>query len=155
MKFIQGQDRNQTALFPVSLEQAIDPVNEVHIIDLFVDSLPLIDYGFKADYQENGRPAYRPEDMLKLFIYGYLNKGRSMRHLEKETCRNIEVIWLLRALTPDYNTIFLVITFSRAIKVNLYKIFALMPPVDIHMKNIKYLINKFIFGNKLRITMGL
>jgi len=106
MKFIQGQDRNQTALFPVSLEQAIDPENEVRIIDLFVDSLPLKGYGFKVDYQENGRPAYRPEDLLKLFIYGYLNKVRSTRHLEKEARRNIEVMWLLRTLTPDHNTIF-------------------------------------------------
>jgi transposase len=106
MKFIQGQDRNQTTLFPVSLEQAIDPDNEVRIIDLFVDSLPLKDYGFKVDYQENGRPAYRPEDLLKLFIYGYLNKVRSTRDLEKEARRNIEVMWLLGALTPDHNTIF-------------------------------------------------
>jgi transposase len=106
MKFIQGQDRNQTTLFPVSLEQSIDPDNEVRIIDLFVDSLPLKDYGFKADYQENGRPAYRPEDLLKLFIYGYLNKVRSTRDLEKEARRNIEVMWLLRTLTPDHNTIF-------------------------------------------------
>ena len=106
MKFIQGQDRHQTTLFPVSLEQAIDPDNEVRIIDLFVDSLPLKDYGFKADYQENGRPAYRPEDLLKLFIYGYLNKVRSTRDLEKEARRNIEVMWLLRTLTPDHNTIF-------------------------------------------------
>jgi transposase len=106
MKFIQGQDRNQTTLFPVSLEQTIDPDNEVRIIDLFVDSLPLKDYGFKVDYQENGRPAYRPEDLLKLFIYGYLNKVRSTRDLEKEARRNIEVMWLLRTLTPDHNTIF-------------------------------------------------
>jgi len=106
MKFIQGQDRHQTILFPVSLEQAIDPDNEVRIIDLFVDSLPLKDYGFKADYLENGRPAYRPDDLLKLFIYGYLNKVRSSRDLEKEARRNIEVMWLLRTLTPDHNTIF-------------------------------------------------
>ena len=106
MKFIQGQDRNQTTLFPVSLEQSIDPDNEVRIIDLFVDSLPLKDYGFKTDYQENGRPAYRPGDLLKLFIHGYLNKVRSTRDLEEEARRNIEVMWLLRTLTPDHNTIF-------------------------------------------------
>lgn len=106
MKFIQGQDRHQTILFPLSLEQTIDPNNEVRIIDLFVDSLPLKDFGFKVDYQENGRPAYRPEDLLKLFIYGYLNKVRSSRDLEKEARRNIEVMWLLRSLTPDHNTIF-------------------------------------------------
>jgi transposase len=106
MKFIQGQDRNQTNLFPVSLEQAIDPDNEVRLIDLFVNALPLKQYGFKVEYVENGRPAYSPADLLKLFIYGYLNKVRSTRDLEKEARRNIEVMWLLSSLTPDHNTIF-------------------------------------------------
>ncbi|MBK7711391.1 MAG: transposase [Bacteroidales bacterium] len=86
MKFIQGQDRTQINLFPVSLDQSIDPENEVRIIDLFVDSLPIKDFGFRMDFIENGRPAYHPADLLKLFIYGYLNKVRSTRDLEKE-CR--------------------------------------------------------------------
>ncbi len=105
MKFIQGYDRTQTALFPVTLEQAIGQDNEVRIIDLFVDSLPLANYGFEMEYVENGRPAYHPSDLLKLYIYGYLNKTRSSRDLEKECKRNIEVIWLLRGLEPDHNTI--------------------------------------------------
>jgi len=105
MKFIQGFDRNQTALFPLTLEQSIDQDNEVRIIDLFVDSLPLSDYGFKMEFGENGRPAYHPTDLLKLYIYGYLNKTRSSRDLEKESKRNIELIWLLKGLTPDHNTI--------------------------------------------------
>jgi transposase len=105
MKFIQGQNRNQIALFPVSLDQSIDPENEVRIIDLFVESLSIKDYGFRTDFQENGRPAYHPSDLLKLFIYGYLNKIRSSRDLEKECKRNIEVIWLLKCLRPDHNTI--------------------------------------------------
>ena len=74
MKFIQGQNRTQINLFPVSLDQSIDPDNEVRIIDLFVDSLSIKDYGFRTDFIENGRPAYHPSDLLKLFIYGYLNK---------------------------------------------------------------------------------
>jgi len=105
MKFIQGQNRKQINLFPVSLDQSIDPENEVRIIDLFVDSLSIKDYGFRTDFIENGRPAYHPSELLKLFIYGYLNKVRSSRDLEKECHRNIEVMWLLRCLTPDHNTI--------------------------------------------------
>jgi len=105
MKFIQGHNRTQINLFPVSLDQSIDPDNEVRIIDLFVDSLSIKDYGFRMDYIENGRPAYHPSDLLKLFIYGYLNKVRSTRDLEKECKRNIEVMWLLKYLRPDHNTI--------------------------------------------------
>jgi transposase len=105
MKFIQGHNRNQITLFPVSLEQSIDPDNEVRIIDLFVDSLSVKDYGFRTDFPENGRPAYHPSDLLKLFIYGYMNKIRSTRDLEKECGRNIEVMWLLKCLKPDHNTI--------------------------------------------------
>lgn len=105
MKFIQGQHRNQINLFPVSLDQSIDPENEVRIIDLFVESLSIKDYGFRTDFPENGRPAYHPSDLLRLFIYGYLNKVRSSRDLEKECKRNIEVMWLLKCLRPDHNTI--------------------------------------------------
>ena len=105
MKFIKGHNRTQINLFPVSLEHAIDEDNEVRIIDLFVDSLSLEDYGFKIEYVENGRPAYHPSDLLKLYIYGYLNKTRSSRDLEKECKRNIEVMWLLKNLKPDHNTI--------------------------------------------------
>ena len=105
MKFIQGHNRNQINLFPVSLDQSIDPDNEVRIIDLFVDSLSIKDFGFRTDFIENGRPAYHPADLLKLFIYGYMNKIRSTRDLEKECKRNIEVMWLLKCLRPDHNTI--------------------------------------------------
>ena len=105
MRFIQGQDRTQTHLFPISLDQSIAKDNEVRLIDLFVDNLDLNDFGFKVDFDENGRPAYRPSDLLKLYIYGYLNRTRSSRGLEKECTRNIEVMWLLRCLSPDHNTI--------------------------------------------------
>ena len=105
MKFIQGNNRTQINLFPVSLDQSIDPDNEVRMIDLFVESLSIKDYGFRTDFTENGRPAYHPSDLLKLFIYGYMNKVRSTRDLEKECKRNIEVMWLLKCLKPDHNTI--------------------------------------------------
>lgn len=105
MKFIPGQSRQQTQLFPSSLEESIGTDNEVRVIDLFVSSLSLKDYGFGMEYIENGRPAYHPADLLKLFIYGYLNKIRSSRDLEKECKRNIEVMWLLKCLQPDHNTI--------------------------------------------------
>lgn len=105
MKFIQGHNRNQITLFPISLEQSIDQDNEVRLIDLFVESLSIKDYGFRTDFPENGRPAYHPSDLLKLFIYGYMNKVRSTRDLEKECGRNIEVMWLLKYLKPDHNTI--------------------------------------------------
>lgn len=105
MKFIQGHDRTQTHLFPISLDQSIDSDNEVRFLDLFVDSLVLKDFGFKVEFIENGRPAYHPSDLLKLYIYGYLNKIRSSRDLEKACKRNIEVMWLLKNLQPDHNTI--------------------------------------------------
>ena len=105
MKYIQGQNRSQTYLFPVSLDDAIGADNEVRLIDVFVDSLALESYGFQIEHTENGRPAYHPGDLLKLFIYGYMNKIRSSRRLEKESKRNIEVMWLLGSLHPDHNTI--------------------------------------------------
>src|SRR5690606_5540657 len=79
--------------------------NEVRLIDLFVGSLALADFGFKTHFVDNGRPAYHPSDLLRLFIYGYLNRIRSSRQLEKECKRNLEVMWLMRGLVPDHNTI--------------------------------------------------
>lgn len=105
MKFIHGQDRFQTSLFPVSLDASIEEDNDVRLIDAFVDSLEMTALGFDLSFVDNGRPAYHPKDLLKLFIYGYLNKIRSSRGLEKETRRNIEMIWLLKGLSPDHNTI--------------------------------------------------
>ena len=105
MKYIQGQNREQTYLFPLSLQDMIEPDNEVRVIDCFVDSLELSKMDFKVEHGENGRPAYYPADLLKLFIYGYLNRIRSSRRLEKECKRNIEVMWLLKTLQPDHNTI--------------------------------------------------
>lgn len=105
MKFIIGKDRSQIPLFVSSLDEAIDEDNEVRLIDLFVSSISLSEFGFKTDFIENGRPAYHPSDLLRLYIYGYLNRIRSSRHLEKECKRNLEVMWLMRGLIPDHNTI--------------------------------------------------
>jgi len=105
MKFIQGEDRTQIPLFANSIDAAIDKDNEVRLIDLLVNSLELADYGFKMTFIENGRPAYHPADLLKLFIYGYMNRVRSSRQLEKEYRRNIELMWLMKGLVPDHNTI--------------------------------------------------
>jgi len=105
MKYLTGEDRQQIPLFVGCLEEAIEAANEVRLIDAFVASLPLGAYGFKVDHLENGRPAYHPADLLKLYLYGYLNRIRSSRLLEKECKRNIEVRWLLKGLVPDHNTI--------------------------------------------------
>ena len=105
MKYINGKDRNQTYLFPISLEDSIAPENSVRSINEFVDSLDLETLGFRLDFTENGPPAYHPSVLLKLYIYGYMNRTRSSRQLEKECKRNIEVMWLLESLAPDHNTI--------------------------------------------------
>ena len=103
MKFITGKDRNQTEFF--CLEQAIAQDNEVRLIDLFVASINLADFGFDMQFIDNGRPSYHPSELLRLFIYGYLNRIRSSRQLEKECKRNIELMWLMKGLAPDHNTI--------------------------------------------------
>lgn len=105
IKFIIGEDRSQIPLFVSSLEEAIAQDNQVRLIDLFVDSLNLEEYGFKLKKDDNGRPPYHPSQLLKLYIYGYLNKVRSARDLEKECHRNTEVMWLMTKLAPDHNTI--------------------------------------------------
>ncbi|MFQ3579616.1 MAG: IS1182 family transposase [Bacteroidales bacterium] len=106
MNYIQGTSREQLTLFPTCLDSAIATTNEVRQIDSFVNSLDMKELGFtNAKPASEGRPAYNPADLLKLFIYGYLNRTRSSRELEKETKRNIEVIWLLKGLQPDHNTI--------------------------------------------------
>lgn len=105
MKFKQACSRTEPPGGGASLEELISPDNEVRCIDAFVDSLPLEKLGFRTDFPENGRPAYHPTVLLKLLVYGYLNRIRSSRCLERECHRNIEVMWLLGQLTPDHNTI--------------------------------------------------
>jgi transposase len=105
MQFIEGKPRNQAVLFTQSLEELIEQGNEVRFIDLFVESIHLPDFHFAIKTTKEGRPAYHPKDLLKLFIYGYLNHIRSSRQLEKECKRNIELMWLLKQLVPDHSTI--------------------------------------------------
>jgi len=106
MGYIEGVARNQMMLFPDVVDDYIEDNNPVRFIDAFVDSLDLVKFGFThAETEDTGRPPYNPSDLLKLYIYGYLNRIRSSRGLEKETRRNIELMWLLRKLTPDFKTI--------------------------------------------------
>jgi len=105
MQFIEGKDRTQLVLYTGSLDQIVEPDNEVRVIDAFVESIHLADFDFKIKTTFEGRPAYHPKDLLKLFVYGYMNRIRSSRQLEKECRRNTEVMWLLKELVPDHNTI--------------------------------------------------
>jgi transposase/IS5 family transposase len=106
MAHLTGHDRSQTLLLPESLNDYVAAENPVRFIEAFVDSLDLAAAGFaRVQPKATGRPGYAPADLLKLYIYGYLNRTRSSRRLEAETHRNIEVIWLLRHLKPDFKTI--------------------------------------------------
>jgi transposase len=105
MQYIKGTDRTQAVLFSQSLDEIIDESNEVRIIDLFVESIDLTGFSFHLKSSSEGRPPYHPKDLLKLYVYGYLNSIRSSRALEKECRRNIELMWLLHQLMPDHNTI--------------------------------------------------
>ena len=106
MRHIQGSDRGQTLLLPASVEDYVGADNPARAIEAFVDGFDLIKAGFvRATAKETGRPGYHPGDLLKLYLYGYLNRVRSSRRLEAECHRNLEVIWLLRGLRPDFKTI--------------------------------------------------
>jgi transposase len=106
MPHITGHDRSQTLLLPEAVDDYVGAENPVRFIDAFVDGLDLAAAGFaRVAPDVTGRPGYAPADLLKLYIYGYLNRIRSSRRLEAETHRNIEVIWLLRHLKPDFKTI--------------------------------------------------
>ena len=106
MAHIEGADRSQTLLLPEAVDDYVGADNPVRFIDVFVDELDLAKAGFvRAKPKATGRPGYHPADLLKLYIYGYLNRVRSSRRLEAETHRNIEVIWLLKRLQPDFKTI--------------------------------------------------
>ena len=106
MTHIQGISRSQTLLLPACVDDYVGPDNVVRFIEAFVDSLDLAAAGFGRTLPKaTGRPGYNPGDLLKLYIYGYLNRVRSSRRLEAETHRNLEVIWLMRQLQPDFRTI--------------------------------------------------
>ena len=106
MNYIAGSDRNEALLLPEVLDDYIAPENPVRFIDAFVGQLDLGKAGFtNAVLNETGRPPYDPGDLLRLYLYGYLNRVRSSRGLEREAARNLELIWLLRKLRPDFKTI--------------------------------------------------
>lgn len=106
MRFISGEVREQATLFPDKLDDYIGEESEVRFIEVFVESLDLGKLGFeRVEPKATGRPAYDPRDLLKLYIYGYLNRIRTSRRLEIETGRNLELMWLMRKLRPDFKTI--------------------------------------------------
>jgi transposase len=105
-RFVEGLDRDQATLFPESLEDWVSEDNAVRVIEAFVEALDLGNLGFKGvDPQATGRPSYHPSVLLKLYIYGYLNRVQSSRRLEREAGRNVEVMWLTGRLVPDHKTI--------------------------------------------------
>ena len=121
MRHIQGTSRSQTLLLPACVDDYVGRDNVVRFIEAFVESLDLAAAGFdRAHPKATGRPGYDPSDLLKLYIYGYLNRVRSSRRLEAETHRNLEVIWLMRQLQPDFKTI---ADFRRENKTSFRKIF--------------------------------
>jgi len=106
MGFVRGDSRDQGALFPVSLDELVPQDHVCRVIDAFVGSLDFVQLGFsKAQPATTGRPAYDPADLLKLYLYGYLQQVRSSRRLERECQRNVELMWLLNRLAPDHKTI--------------------------------------------------
>ena len=105
-RFIEGQDRSQVTLLPECLDDYIVEDNPVRVVDVFVDELRLAELGFEgAQPAATGRPSYHPAVLLKLYVYGYLNRVQSSRRLEREAQRNVELMWLTGRLTPDFKTI--------------------------------------------------
>src|ERR1700719_667176 len=105
-RFVEGTDRGQSTLFPECLDDWIDENNPVRVIDAFAETLDLAELGFEGvEPAETGRPVYHPSVLLKIYIYGYLNRVQSSRRLEREAGRNVEVMWLLGRLIPDHKTV--------------------------------------------------
>ena len=104
-RFIEGESRTQATLFPEALDEYITEENPARVMDVFVEELDIGALGFKVLPEVTGRPAYHPATMLKIYIYGYLNRVQSSRRLERETQRNVEMMWLTGRLSPDFKTI--------------------------------------------------
>ena len=105
-RFVEGIDRDQATLFPECLEDWVNEDNAVRVIEAFVEGLDLSGLEFsRVNPQATGRPAYHPSVLLKLYIYGYLNRVQSSRRLEREAQRNVELMWLTGRLAPDFKTI--------------------------------------------------
>ena len=103
--FIEGDDRNQATLFPERLDDYVAEDSPVRVIDVFIDDLDISGLGFRTEANDTGRPAYHPTTMLKIYVYGYLNRVQSSRRLEHEAQRNVELMWLTGRLAPDFKTI--------------------------------------------------
>ncbi len=105
-RFVEGQERRQSILLPECLDDFITEDNPVRVVEAFIDELDLGVLGFKGVVpQATGRPAYHPAVLLKIYVYGYLNRVQSSRRLEREAGRNLELIWLTSRLAPDFKTI--------------------------------------------------
>ena len=105
-RFVVGDDRSQSTLFPKRLDEYLDEDNPVRAIDVLVDELDLGELGFSGvEPEATGRPAYHPATLLKIYVYGYLNRIQSSRRLERECQRNVELLWLTGRLMPDFKTI--------------------------------------------------
>jgi transposase len=105
-RFVEGEDRLQAALLPHCLDDYVTEDNPVRVIEAFIDGLDLAMLGFAGVVPETtGRPAYHPATLLKIYLYGYLNRLQSSRRLERETRRNVEVMWLTGRPSPDFKTI--------------------------------------------------
>jgi transposase len=105
-RFIEGEDRTQVTLLPKCLDDYIGEDNPVRVIDVFIDALDLTGLGFESVMPaDTGRPAYHPAVLLKIYVYGYLNRLQSSRRLERETQRNVELMWLTGRLAPDFKTV--------------------------------------------------
>ena len=105
-RFVEGEDRTQITLLPARLDDYIAEDNPVRVVDVFIDELDLIGLGFDGMAPaETGHPAYHPAVLLKIYVYGYLNRLQSSRRLERETQRNVELMWLTGCLAPDFKTI--------------------------------------------------
>src|SRR5471030_609775 len=104
-RFIQGEHRGHATLLPESVADSVSDTNPVRVVDVFVDELDMVNLGFEgAIPADTGRPAYNPAILLKIYIYGYLNRIQSSRRLEREIGRNVELMWLTGRLMPDFKT---------------------------------------------------
>jgi transposase len=103
--FIEGENRQQSTLFPERVDDYVAEDSPVRVVDFFIDGLDISGLGFKAEPADTGRPGYHPRTMLKIYVYGYLNQVHSSRRLEREAQRNVELMWLTGRLAPDFKTI--------------------------------------------------
>ena len=104
-RFIEGENRQQSTLFPERVDDYVVEGSPVRVIDYFIDKLVISGLGFKSEAADTGRPGYHPRTMLKIYVYGYFNQVHSSRRLEREAQRNVELMWLTGRLAPDFKTI--------------------------------------------------